>query len=391
MMGTTRQEIASDRRNHSSPIKWKSFIGLTILACGGCIGLYYLTIEPVREAIQSYDWTPCNCKVVDGRVEELNSDQDSSASYRVFVEYTYIVDQEEYRADTLRLSDYWIRTTFNTWEGAKDFAALYPSGKEFSCYYHPSNPSKAIITPGVSMTTVWIALIPILPLIIGIVGLFKSITKAFARTDINTQKPVREFGPKILRSSRYRRALQWLGYSITWNGALLALLSLGYPYDGVNFSLMLVCMAPFIIISLMFILQHIRDLLSFAVPIPQVTITPGTAVYGEDFQVAWKIPRLIFPVASLRVLLIANEKTIDRSSGSSIPRYRALLKKELWCLKGEETGSGRKQVRLPGEEIDIAEGPERQVLWELRLIGQIKFWPDTEDRYEIPLVKVRGD
>ena len=96
----------------------------------------------------------------------------SSSSTRVYwaeMKYSYVVEGVSFESDRV---DYGVETRSSKRARADEIVALYPVGEEVLVYYDPSDPSEAVLEPGVGADAFLFPLIGLVLTLIGLVMLF---------------------------------------------------------------------------------------------------------------------------------------------------------------------------------------------------------------------------
>jgi Protein of unknown function (DUF3592) len=122
-------------------MNWHSGITVALLIAGiGVLALVYLEFSRARATKQ---WPSAEATVIESKVE---IEYDDGRFYRLKLSYSYMIDGKSFLGEGIRGdSSVW------SWSyPASRAAKKYPEGAKVLAYYLPSDPSKAVLEPGVS-------------------------------------------------------------------------------------------------------------------------------------------------------------------------------------------------------------------------------------------------
>ncbi len=95
----------------------------------------------VREQRASASWPGAQGTVVSARVIERR--RRGGPTFRPEIEYDYTVNGTVHRSGRYRVIHNWRTTSL-----AEDIVARHPPGSAITVYYDPSNPARAVLSPG---------------------------------------------------------------------------------------------------------------------------------------------------------------------------------------------------------------------------------------------------
>lgn len=103
---------------------------------------YYSRLAPkVSEQRASASWPGVQGTVVSAKVVERR--RRGGPSFRPAIEYDYTINGTAHRSDRYRVIDNWRKTS-----QAADIVARHPPGAAITVYYNPSDPTRAVLSPG---------------------------------------------------------------------------------------------------------------------------------------------------------------------------------------------------------------------------------------------------
>jgi hypothetical protein len=134
------------------------------------IGLMYWGWTIYQDARASADWPNVRGQVLSSDVR-VSSDSEGGDSYVPQVEYSYLVNDVEYRDDTIKFGE----NSYGRRRTAEEIANRYPVGQSVSVYYNPAEPDEAVLEPGVTAGSYLVlgmgAFFLLIDMIVAVVGL----------------------------------------------------------------------------------------------------------------------------------------------------------------------------------------------------------------------------
>ena len=151
-----------------------TFMGIALLSVG---------ILNIRKGSASNDWPTTRGEVFTSEVQSRLETSDSSSGsgsrrrrktttttvYWAEMKYSYVVEGVSFEGDRV---DYGMESRSSKRTRADEIVALYPVGEEVLVYYDPSDPSEAVLEPGVGAAAFLFPLIGVVFTLIGLVMLF---------------------------------------------------------------------------------------------------------------------------------------------------------------------------------------------------------------------------
>jgi hypothetical protein len=147
------------------------------------IGLFSVGILNIVKGSASNDWPTTRGEVLTSEVQSRLETSDSSSGsgsrrrrktttttvYWAEMKYSYVVEGVSFEGARV---DYGMESRSSKRTRADEIVALYPVGEEVLVYYDPSDPSEAVLEPGVGADAFLFPLIGVLFTLIGLVMLF---------------------------------------------------------------------------------------------------------------------------------------------------------------------------------------------------------------------------
>ncbi len=101
----------------------------------------------LQNAQRSESWPSTAGQITYSNVRE--SRDDDGTTYYADVEFSYVVDDQRYTADTVSFGQYGSSNRRH----AADIVAKYPQGMAVTVYYDPAAPETAVLEPGVTWSS----------------------------------------------------------------------------------------------------------------------------------------------------------------------------------------------------------------------------------------------
>ncbi len=124
-----------------------------------------------------------------------------------------------------------------------------------------------------------------------------------------------------------------------------------------------------------------------------VTVEQDHVSPGETLDFAWTIPERAHRIQKLRFHLECREEAwVSPSPGGRKSRkITSFATIEIRTLHGHpEIQSGKARVAIPPDARLSFSKPDDQLVWILHAHGEIEWWPDIMDEFEIPVKECRS-
>lgn len=411
-------ESISKSGSSSKKKGWKLLLvfGGIFTLVGGGIGVP-LGIVPIKKMVESKNWVETPCRIIWSRVQrhESTSDGKTSVTWSVDIFYEYEVGGEKYRSNNYRA----LGGSSSGRKGKVAVTRQYPPGSTRVCYVDPAVPERALLSRGFS----WMALLCLLPLAFFVAGLlmvrasFRARAKLRANVweggqfadaykldsggergrTMESERPVFSDWSSPAGSSgdsktfkpgkkRLGGALGLLIFALFWNGIVSVFVRQvveSFRRGDPEWFLTLF-MIPFVLVGLAVILGFFYQLLALANPKPVVTLTPGNLRPGRRAEISWKVAAKAERIKRLKISLWGVESATYRR-GTNTHTSRAVFYEDVLfeSRSHSEIRAGRASFELPVDAMPSLNTGNNAISWEIRVKGEISFWPDVTDHYKI--------
>jgi len=349
-------------------------------------------VLPLWRTFAARGWDRVPCTVERAWVESHSGDDGST--YSIGVVYVYEVGGRRYAGDRY---DFFIGST-SSYAGKEEIVEGLPPGTRTTCWVDPEDPTDAVLSPKLrgdflfGLLTLPFVLFPLLML----VGLVGARVKAKRRRE-RPRDPARD-DRRRSRGREAASALQtgWLEptgsplanlvtttvVAVLWNSLVGPFVYFVYQDWGEDPELGCVALilVPFAILGVLFLAGIPYGFLALFNPRPQVALDPDRVAPGDSLQVRWRLRGLPGRVGRLKIDLVATGTT--RASGS---KGTTTTKEPVATHEVVDTRE-RSEIREGSRTVDLPAGApptSAKVDWEVKLHGEIAFWPDVSAAFPL--------
>lgn len=110
-----------------------------------------------QRASEKYQWTPTPCTILKSEIREQKENLNAPTEWLPVVEYTYLIDNESYRGNKIRIVDGPSKDKAQ----AEEVLAKYRPGQSGTCFVNPAHPEQALLQleTKASIYTLWFPLL----------------------------------------------------------------------------------------------------------------------------------------------------------------------------------------------------------------------------------------
>ncbi len=364
-----------------------------VLFLAGMIILYGFFLDPIRDAITAYGWTPTPCTIASSKVEpvtdkEKSRDKGAAAvvGYRPEIKYDYRAGGKHHRSEKI----WFIRPTPDTQADARKVVERYPAGSQQQCYVNPKDVDFAVLERGFRAELL-IALIPALLALIGVTGMVSRVVKRVGRREPQF-RPVHHFaaGASITHHAKsgVMPLLVVIFLCVVWNGIVSFLVREvignwreGLPgCHGIFLTLFAV---PFVLVGLFLAVLPFYLFLKLFNPRPTLTLAPAETPIGGSVELSWRFSGRYDRIHRLRISLEGREEaTYGSGEDTATAREVFMTVPIIDTSKATEIRSGKTRITVPDKAIPTFVAPHNRIAWAIRLCGEIRKWPDVDEEFE---------
>jgi hypothetical protein len=387
----------------------------------GTAGGHALFLKPWLASRAAATWPAVPCEIVSSRVK--THDGDDSTTYSIDVVYRYRVNGRIYTSNRYEFN----RSSSSNYRHKSGIVNRYQPGSRTTCHVNPDDPTDAVLQRRFT-SNMWLGLIPLTFMLIGAIGLVhalrgkgaKDASAGFQKTF--SEKPVRAasfraaFTPPATaampsrnfydeavpggsgasggvdapnattvlepRSSRTGKVVAIGIFALLWNGFISFFLVQAFGDGGGMRWFMAVFMIPFVAVGVGVIGAFIHQLLALSNPRPRVTVNTQTLPPGGTLQLSWEMTGRVHALRDVKIYLEGREEAMYRR-GTDTRTDREVFS-TLKIFQSDQPGSfaaGSARLTLPRPLMHTFKSPNNQIVWSLRVKGEIPRWPDVDEEF----------
>jgi len=356
-----------------------------IAGLGGMAAMLPWMLGPIR----ARTWTPVRARVISSglrRHTSTDSDGHTSTTWKLDILYEY-----RFRGHTYRSNRYgFVGGSSSGYYGKRDMARRHPAGSRVTAWVNPSDPARAVIERGYTLSHL-IFLVPLLFAGVGLLLLRKGrrarkVSRAPGLPAVDEAAGPLRLEPGAVRAKKLGA---FLFFCLFWNGIVSVFVwqvVQGFRHGHPPWFLT-VFLVPFVLVGLVLVGVVIHSLLALANPRITVTVLASRLRLGDSVRIAWSASGRVERLRRLRMVLEGQEKATYRRGTdvhTDTRTFRTIPIAELHESSGMRNGEA--EIAIPADTMHTFKGQSNQILWHLKLEGDIPRWPDVSDEWELEIL-----
>ncbi|MHC4216224.1 MAG: DUF3592 domain-containing protein [Planctomycetota bacterium] len=373
-------------------------IGCALLL-GGCIAVWFYSINPILKTLDARDWPEVPCKIISVELETYKDSDGTSYNFDIKYQYTY--DDKTYSSDKYSF----MPQVKGHKKPKKAIVDKYKQDKEHVCYVNPKKPEQAVLKRGFHKGL----LFAFVPFIFVCVGLLVIVSQLEPPTPLPMTRKTREDWLPIIKVSATSRQ-QHSSTPITLQGSrivgvLVAVLVVNVVYNIIvstvyfnlyqwivwgaffenawvslivpAFGVLLACMAMYLILALFN-------------PRPIIQISAQRFPLDSSGQVRWSFRGRTSSIQHLNITLQANE-WISYSTGSDSSTTKESIFYRMELIDSDDPyniRNGQARILIPQDTMHSFEAKDNKIVWQIVVRGVVRFWPDIKNEFKIAVVPI---
>jgi hypothetical protein len=344
------------------------------------------------------------CEILESRV--ATHEGDDGATYSIEALYRYEIGGREHRSNRYGF----MGGSSSGYDAKAEAVAAIPPGAEVMCWVDPDDPFDAVLERGFT-TDYLFGLIPLIFALVGLGGLAftwygaRAVRKSAAGTGWTAVEEVRasdrvdpsaplalepRSGPLVKLGCATFVALLWNGLVSVFVWLLIKELRAG-RFDW----FLALVVTPFALIGLLLLLGIPYSLLALANPRPRLRLSRSAVPAGGSAQLSWSFEGWASRLDGLRIWLELSRKWTETAVEESGLSVRASVQSKSEVVEtieilrrggGQPLASGAVSFAVPESARPSSEGVDQSFTWTLKLQGEIDWWPDVMEEYEIRIL-----
>ncbi len=369
--------------------KFQTGFFLIFFFAGSGVG-YFFIFPAIMKTLDSKNWIETPCIVQSSRVQ--THDGSDSTTYSVDVVYEYSFEGQTFRSGKYKF----IGGSSSGYQGKAAVVRQYPAGKRAVCFINPDNPSDAVLKRELGAEA-FLALIPILFMIIGLAGTIHSLrnrqkTRGFtnlAGQTIDTGAGIRQqSGRRVLKpkTSAAGKVITSIAVSIFWNGIVSVFVYQAFQgwQAGHPDYFLTVFMIPFVLIGLIMIGSIFYFSLAAFNPQPVITLLKDTIRLGSLVPMQWATTGDVYKIQNFKLSLTGEETaTYRRGTKTHTDRNTFYEKVIVNSHSPESIRRGEAIAEIPAESMHSFKSDNNSIVWKISMHCDVPWWPDSKNDFEI--------
>lgn len=176
---------------------------------------------------------------------------------------------------------------------------------------------------------------------------------------------------------------------LLWNGILSIFVNqwlTGFR-AGQQQILFTVLLTPFVLAGIATVALVAYTFLAIFNPRPIVAVSRTKIALGDPLEIFWRFSGKATSVQQLEITLDGSERATYRrgtSTYTDTERFARITLKQ--TDQSSEIESGSVTINIPATTMHSFNGTDNKVLWALRIVGKIRWWPDVEQTFPITIL-----
>ncbi len=397
-------KVSKVRKKEVSGCLMGGFFG--VFAIAGLATSYFMTWLPMSNLIAARGWEERVCEILSSQVAESRSSDGST--YRVDIRYRYQVEWETYDGDRYDFST----GSSSGYESKRRAVDAHPPGSETPCYVDPDDPTRSVINrkPGGYL---WWGLFPLPFLAVGIGGLLFTFTSTGPRKRVESKsgaagsatsaKSFREVVKERSTGAAASHGLLELEPEISplgkiigtffiaafWNGIVSIFLFTtvipGFRSGDIDW-IPTLFLIPFVLVGVGLISFFFYQILAWFNPRPQLTLEEGHLTPGAATSLRWQFRGRPGRLRQLTMTFEGREAARYRRGTSTYTDHHVFHTEDLLTATGfHQIHRGETSLQVPQSTMPSFKSPNNEIEWRLKIRGDIPFWPDVIENFEITI------
>ena len=367
----------------------------SIFGLAGFAVLIFFVMPMWQKYFAAQAWEETKATVVWSQVRTHDGDDGDTYSADIFYKYNYA--GRVYRSNNVGL----MGGSSSGRGGKQDKVNDHPRGKQITCYVNPDNPHDTLLERKMGWWAAF-SLFPLPFIAIGVGGLIFGLKKKkkkalSAGAKLRKSKP--RSGSSPYRSSHRKqfsprgKRIGWifgaLFIAAFWNGIVSVFLSQVIPtwQKGEPDWFLTLFLTPFVLIGIGMILHVFYRILACFNAAPILTLTPAEIALGQATQLKWKTLSGEHKLSHFAIYLVGEEEARYRRGTDTVTDTSIFYEQALIDTKDpRQVRRGEAEILLPTDLMPSWKSSNNAIKWSLRVRGEISFWPDIKDNYEVTVL-----
>ncbi len=344
---------------------------------------------PLAQSWSASGWAQVPCLIEYSAVRTHPGDD--GATYSVEVLYSYEVGGRQFKSSRY---DFFTGSD-SEYSSKSEWVQSHPEGTRTTCFVNPEDPLDAVVRLGSLSLALW-GLLPLIFVAVGGIGVAGSLLslrrkgKARAR-DVSRPSdrvPVHGTGPLVLEAaaSPLSKLVTGTIFALIWNGitGIFVWVAVTGWADGEEMGCLALFLIPFVLIGLAALVNIPYLALAMVNPRPRLTLDKRRLTLGSSATLSWRFRGATRRLRRLRITLEGIEKVTYRRGTNTRTDTNTFATMPVVDLPaGTGLESGQAHLEIPPDTMHSFKASHNEVVWKLRLQGEIRVWPDVLTEFEV--------
>lgn len=372
----------------------------------GATMFYFMTLVPMSNLIRAQGWEEVTCVIESSQV--IDHPGDDGTTYSIDIRYRYNINNQDYPGDRYNF----MFGSSSGSSGKQKIIRQYKPGTEKTCYVNPDEFTESVLNRSLSASYLW-CLFPLpfagagLAVIIGTVRSGKR--RTFKRS--KAQRPVSELssasdpddwrgvqnqettaGGRVILKPAAGRIGSLIGvifFCLFWNGivSIFLMQAINGFKNGRSEWFLAIFLIPFVLVGIGSMVAVVYCFLGLFNAKPIVTVNKASYVPGDTIEMDWKFNGNVYAIKHITIRLEGREEAKYQRGTNTYTDKRTFFRKTM--LDSDDRGhvlGGMKKVTIPEGTMHSFDGGNNKIIWQLTLHGDIKNWPDVDQKYAIDIL-----
>ncbi|MCG6157894.1 DUF3592 domain-containing protein [Rubinisphaera margarita] len=298
-----------------------------------------------------------------------------------------------------------------------EFVREFPVGAETVCYVNPDDPTEAVLNREFR-STILFAFIPVPFALVGLVGMIavpvlsRRMSRKIDQLDEKFELPVSAVrlaavmgqgsktewrdtdtpaGPQELRPTQNSKLVfvACLFFSLFWCSivSFLVMEVIDGWRDGDSPIFMTLFALPFVAVGLGGLCVSLYLFLKMFNPVPKLVVSERKIPLGDTIRIKWLIDGKVSSIRKLTVRLVGKEWIQYRQGTNTYTDTDDFYVHDIAVLEDPFAMEiGEADVTIPIGSMHTVRATNNQIRWELKILGDIRWWPDIDESFSITVL-----
>jgi hypothetical protein len=376
---------ASPGRGHKVMVAF----GLLFAVIGGAVFVPMAALPALRFA-ESMTWEATPCTIVSTHLRSWATDD--GTSYRADVLYEYRAGDRNWRSNRVDFFGF----LSSGHEGARAILDRYTDGTATTCWVKSGNPARSVLDRQFRPRYL-LGLIPLVFVIVGgalAIHGWKLMRSRQSKDESPEKFNTSNAGPLVLKPQvgPVGKVAGSLFFALFWNGIVSVFVWQAWKgwEAGRPDWFLTIFLIPFVLVGVASFAFVGHCFLALANPRPRLTLLPGRPRLGDRLRLEWTFSGRAGRLGHLRIFLEGREEATYRRGTDTHTDREVFATYDLVDTANDwEIPRGTTEIDFPAETMHSFAAASNNIVWEIKVEGEIARWPDVNQNFPITISPLR--